>query len=218
MPIARALLAAASLAPRFLGVVKDASSGSSLSLTTLNLLPGDLIVAWSIIDGRNYVTPTTPSGWTAAVKATIDTNATTLVVYRIAGETPPTSVTLKSLDMVGCMMAAAWRGISGSSPLLTSAYSANSHDPPSLTAAEPALSVGIVVQSGSNVLSAPTSPPSQWTWIDNVRNASPPYPAATAAAYRHVSAPGAVDPGAFTGGSINGDVADAAIHLLFRLA
>lgn len=217
MPLARALLAAASRAPRFLGVVKGTSGGTSLSLTALNLLPGDLIVAWSITDRRDSSYRSTPSGWTAAVSAAIETNANTLVVYRIAGATPPTSVTLKPMAWYGSMMAAAWRGISGSSPLLTSAYTANSHNPPSLTAADTALSVGIVVQAGLSVLSAPTSPPSQWTWIDNVRNADS-YPAATAAAYRHVSAPGAVDPGAFTGGSIDGDVADAAIHLLFRLA
>lgn len=178
-----------------------ATSGTALSLSGLGLQAGDFVFAWSNSHAGWYgMVPGTPSGWTSAISGVINYTHRVLAVYRRMGSSPDASVTLKdsSYSAEGVMMAVAFRGVRAESPIIALATGANTVDLPSLSAGGNPYAVSLAVGLGNVSVTGNftfAGPPSGWTYINQVYNATNDY-SQTAAAYRF-PVTGTVDPPAF---------------------
>jgi hypothetical protein len=186
------------------------TSGTALSLTSLGLQAGDVVVALGIVSRSDATTRPDPAGtgWTALISNRYN-DANLYVIYKAMTTTPDTTVTLKTHATAGAMMALAFRGARSATPVLTSDLAASTYTPPALTVTGgTALSLCLLALVGSTV-TLPTAAPSGWSAVPGVLNTSG-VDTGAAAGYRYPQS-GVVAPGAFTGASATAYVA---VHLL----
>lgn len=211
MPIARMLLTAYQVVPlRFLGSVSGAS-GTALTLTSLGLQAGDLLIGTAAVHNNDGGDALLPSGWTGVRGPALYDDAIRFgLSYLVVGASPPASVTLKSDAADGVMMAMAFRGTALVAPVMASGFTEATMNAPALTATDRALSLVVCACTGGTMSSAPTTPPTGWTWIGGVLNTTG-INVALGACYQF-DVVDTIDPGAMTG---NSTISEVATHTLF---
>jgi hypothetical protein len=170
------------------------TQNSSLSLSSLGLQSGDIVIVVSGIDNENG-SVSIPSGWTR-IQAMSEEFLDGEFFYKIMGATPDTSVSAANNE-TGVTIAAAFRNISGG---LESAADLGSVDPPSLTidaAGNLVVIVGLA-NDYENDFSAPTSAPSSFEFVAGISSGSGAGTVHAAMGYKVALAPGTENPGAWS--------------------
>ncbi len=195
----------------FLGSVTG-TSGTTLSLTSLALQPGDLVVGWSAIDAVDKSSRPTPSnGWTSFISAVYDTYTNSYAIYKIMTSTLDTIITLKIDSTDGVMMACAFRGLDPIHPVVDSSIIDASLNPGSLTTTANGFSLCFPLIADASTMSS--TMPTVWTIAGGPIGSTSGYDAVTTGAYRQITS-GTYNPTAFT--CTDSSKYIAAAHIIFR--